>query len=161
MREGWQPECNDFLRHGWFRETQLNEEQRTLSERIMRQGTLLEKHVLDWCLKMLIPCRALQSGKHPDWLVLSYERIVLEPEAVVRELSTRLDLPDVNAMLAQVRRPSRTVTGATAGRVDEPKYLLDRWRGHVKDDEQRKLLSIVEAFGIDLTPMNARQPRDS
>ncbi len=184
MREGWPPECEDFLRHKWFRETQLSSgtgvssvsdsgtgvspviasspstgdeairacngaDRLALAQRIMTHGTLFEKHVLDWCLKMLIPFQAIQSGKHPDWIVLSYERIVLEPEAVVRELSAKLDLPDVEAMLAQVRRPSRTVTGATAEHVHDPKYLLNRWRERLSTEQQRSLMAIVSAFGID------------
>jgi hypothetical protein len=158
MREGWPPECEDFLRHRWFRQAQLNDAQRSLADGLMREGTELEKHVLDWCLKMLIPWRAIRSNKHPDWLVLSYEQIVLEPEAVVRELSTKLDLPDVDSMLEQVRRPSRTVTRDTAGRVNDPQFLLGRWRERVNVEEERQLMGLVQAFGINLYRFGSDTP---
>ena len=65
-------------------------------------------------------------------------------------LSERADLPDADAMLAQVRLPSRTVTTGTAARVHNPDYLLRRWRSKVSATEETELMRIPQAFGIDV-----------
>ena len=58
MEEGWRHECGDFLNHRWFVETQLTGAQVDLARRVVSDGSLLARHVLDWTLKMLIPIRA-------------------------------------------------------------------------------------------------------
>jgi hypothetical protein len=149
-RLGWPPECDDFLLHRAFVERHLSTAQYDRAMRISRAGSLLEQHVLDWSLKMLLPYRALCSARHSDWLALSYEQMVSDPERVVHRLSEALDLPDVEAMLAQIRRPSRTVSATTADQTDNPEYLVRRWRRRVDADTERLLLQIPLSLGIDL-----------
>lgn len=160
MREGWRPQCQDFLRHNWFAETQLDAEQRALAWKIENADDLLARHVLDWSLQMMIPTRALASGAHPDWLAVSYEAMVLRPEQVLRSCSERLRLPDLDAMLAQAKRPSRTVSADTASRTDDPGYLLRRWRERVPPEREAELLDIPRAFGIPLYQPGEDEPID-
>jgi hypothetical protein len=149
-RLGWPPECEDFLLHRSFVERHLSTEQLERARQIASEGSLLEQHVLDWSLKMLLPYRALCSGRHPDWIALSYEQMVSDPEDVVRRLSQALDLPDVESMLAQIRRPSRTVSASTSSQTDNPEYLMRRWRRRVDAETEERLLEIPLSLGIDL-----------
>jgi hypothetical protein len=149
-RLGWPPECDDFLLHRSFVDEHLSAEQHARATEISREGSRLEQHVLDWSLKMLIPFRALQSGRHPEWVALSYEQMVSDPERVVRRLSSALDLPDVDSMLAQIRRPSRTVSASTSSQTDNPDYLLRRWRQRIDAEAERQLLEIPLSLGIDM-----------
>jgi len=98
MRENDPPECNDFLLHPWFIETHLNQEQYNLARWIMDSGSPREQHVLDWTLKMLVPYQAILSGDHPDWLTLTYEQTVINPELVIRNISYQFALPNMEKM---------------------------------------------------------------
>ncbi len=49
-----------------------------------------------------------------------------------------------------MERPSRTVARATADRIDDGAYRVGRWRRRVGRAEERRLLDLVHAFGIDL-----------
>lgn len=161
MAAGWQVHCWDFLYHRWFVETQLTGKQFEFSRRIMSAGTPLEQHVLDWTLKMLIPLRALAAKRRPEWTVVTYEKIVLEPEAVLEELSRRLDLPDITAMRNQVKRPSRTVSKTSSEKVDDPDYILNRWRKRIDEAQERKLMGILEAFELDVYRVGENLPNSA
>jgi hypothetical protein len=150
VQKGWLPECGDFLNHQWFVETHLTGAQVDLARRVLANGSLLSIHVLDWSLKMLVPVRAHASGMHPRWTLMTYEQLVLEPERLLRLIAERHDFAEFEPMLAQVRRPSRTVTSSTAAKVDDPAFLLDRWRGKVPAEEERDLLDIPAAFGLEM-----------
>ena len=150
MRAGWPPEARDFLHHRWFVDTHLDGGQVDRAESTLASGDALAAHVLDWALKMLIPFRALASGRHPGWLALTYEEAVNDPDRVLGLISERLDLPDRATMRRQMERPSRTVARATADRIDDGAYLVGRWRRRVGRAEERRLLDLVHAFGIDL-----------
>lgn len=149
LQRGWRDEAEDFLTHDWFRRTQLDRAQRSYCDRVLAHGSPLDRHVLDWCLRWLIPMRALESGAHKDWLVLTYEQTVMEPERVVDLLSERLDLPDRDAMRSQLRRPSSTVTPDTAPRIGDASYLISRWRQKVSAQEVSRAMESARVLGLD------------
>lgn len=156
QRQGWESEDWEFVTHPNYVTRHLTREQLALAEDIVASGSLIERHVLDWTLKMLVPVRTFESDRHQDWTAVTYEQLVLEPVTVLRHLAERLTLAHLSPMLAQVRRPSRTVTQETANRVNEPSYLLDRWRRHVTEEQERTLMRIPEAFGLNMYPVGSR-----
>jgi hypothetical protein len=160
MREPWAAEGADFLAHRWFVETHLTGPQVDLGRHVLREGSELERQVLDWSLRMLVPIRALESGLHEDWLLLTYEQMTLEPEKIVRVMSRSLDLPDVDAMLQQAKRPSATITPTTARRINDPEYLIRRWRDRIGREEEARVMRIPEAFGIDAYTDGHTMPAD-
>lgn len=150
MQKGWPHECEQFLRHGAFVERYLGDGLEAAAWDIVRSGDEMAQHVLDWSLKMAPLFRAFDDhGLERNWLMMTYEQTVLEPEGTVRLFSERLNLPEVEPMLEQVRRPSRSVTPTTAGKVADPSYLLGRWRERVDEGQERALMQIPERFGID------------
>ena len=158
MAFGWRDECADFLNHQWFLDTHLTGEQVDFARQISRDGSELQRQVLDWSFRMLMPMRSFESGRHPNWLLLTYEQTVLEPDLMVRIMSQHLDLPDVDAMMRQVKLPSRNVSRATAGKVDDPEYLLGRWRSKVSEEEQRQAMAIPATFGLDVYRPDSIKP---
>lgn len=156
LKQGWQPEDWEFVTHEGYVTRYLTDAQLQLAKDIVAEGSVLERHVLDWTLKMLVPVRAFESGRHRDWILVTYEQMVLEPERVLRHLAERLDFPHLAPMLEQVGRPSRSVTPETAGRVDDPSYLLDRWRDRVSTTQERELLRIPEAFDLCMYRVESR-----
>ncbi|MCA9884568.1 MAG: hypothetical protein KC708_16430, partial [Anaerolineae bacterium] len=78
--------------------------QLTSAERVIANGSNLERGVLSWCFQNAVPLR----DRRPDWIVMTYEQTVLEPEVIIRHLARRLDLPNPECMLARVAVPSRS-----------------------------------------------------
>jgi hypothetical protein len=148
MELNWRHRCCDFLDNSCFVETHLTGRQVDLARQVMDRGPDLARHVLDWTLKMLLPVRALESGRHPSWLVLTYEETVRQPDRAISIVSERLDLPNTASMRAQLQRPSRTVTKATGPKVNDSAYLLERWRKKVSNSEEEDLMRIPAEFGI-------------
>jgi hypothetical protein len=150
MEKGWPYECEDFLLHRWFVETHLDGPQVDLARRVLAGDSLLAKHVLDWTLKMLLPVRAIESSRHPDWPVITYEHTVVRPDRVLEYLARELDFPEIEAMRSQIRQPSRTVTAGTADKVHNVDYVVKRWRKKVPPAEEQELMRIPAAFGIEV-----------
>lgn len=150
MQADWKPACHEFVYNDWFRENYLNQNLIDLSESILKDGSLLEQHVLDWALKMLVPFRAYNSGNYPDWTFLTYEQAVMEPSHVVKQLATRFSFEHESKIFEQLHQPSRSVSRNTADKINDKEYLLNRWRKQVSEGEAKAALSIPEAFGIDV-----------
>jgi hypothetical protein len=139
---------SDYRRH--FDAPQL-----AFAERTAERGSKLERGMLDWCLQNAVPLRDAQ----PDWVVLSYEQLLLDPRPLIERMVAALELPDAGAMLARIDVPSRTVNKSdrrTARALDEPRsasrnrFLLEKWREKVDAREERRLMEILERFGIDV-----------
>lgn len=149
MKAGWRDECRDFLLNQRFRDEVLSPKQVDLARSIVDGGDELSRHVLDWCFKVMLPLRAVDAGRVPSWLVMTYEQTVLEPELAVKRMADHFGLSDLDAMMSQVKRPSRTVTATTADKVDDKDYLIGRWQQKVPAEQRKQLFQIVEAFEID------------
>jgi hypothetical protein len=148
MQKGWRVEAHDYLNHKGFAYGHLNQWQRELARNIMENGDELEKHVLDWSLKMMLPIRA--AIEHLDWPRLSYEGLTLDPVLNITALADVLRLEEVEPMLEQSKRASVTVTEKTTSHLDDPEYLLRRWRDKVGADQERRLLEITKEFGASI-----------
>lgn len=139
---------SDYRRH--FTPAQL-----AFARRVADSGSKLERGVLDWCFQNAPPLRQAE----PDWIVLSYEQLLLEPRPLLDRLARELDLSDAAGLLGRLHLPSRTVTKSdrqTARMLDEPEsaertaWLLERWRAKVGRDEETRAMEILERFEIDV-----------
>ena len=158
MHLDWRDEGAAYLHQPWYVDKFLTGPQVDLGRKILAEGSLLERHVLDWCLRTLPPLRAIESDDHRDWLLLTYEQMTLEPEKMVRVMSRHWDLPDVDAMMRQVRLPSRTVTASTVAKISDPDYLLKRWRSKINEEEERRVMRIPAAMDIDIYETGSFMP---
>lgn len=150
LNRGWTPHAHEYLDAPRFVEAHLSGAQVDLARRILAGESELARHVLDWCLKLLVPIRAFESGRHPSWFAWSYEEAVRDPERMVRLLARRFAFTDVEAMVEQAMRPSRTVTRSTAEKLADESYVLARWREEVSGSEEKELLAIPSAFGLNV-----------
>ncbi len=138
--------------------------QRAYAERILESGSKLERGVLAWCLQNAVPLR----NARPDWVVLSYEQLALDPAPVVDRLSERLQLPRPETMLAQVKVASRSTRKSDPatqrilkqGAPDRP-WLVDRWRERVNEADERRAMEILERFDLDTYHFGSSRPADS
>lgn len=148
MARGWSPHADEYLDDIQFVDTQLTGHQVDLGRKIMASGSELARHVLDWTLKFLVPLRAFESGRYPSWIAWTYEETVEQPEAMIGLIAGHFKFTDVEPMLQQARRASRTATRSTAERLDDKQYVLSRWREKVGHEEEASLLNIPAAFGL-------------
>ncbi|MEX2541127.1 MAG: hypothetical protein WD314_04935 [Trueperaceae bacterium] len=134
------------------------------ARRVIERGLPLEKAVLDWCLQTAVPLRQLRR----DWLVVSYEQLVLEPEAVIPVLARELGLPSPERMMRHVALASQSSNQSDAearrllgmaGRQEASRRLLDRWRSKVSVDEEKRAMGLLERFGIDVYTAGENLPR--
>lgn len=161
MDQGWEPECFEFLENQYFVDTFLTDRQMDVSTKIENGNCLLSRHVLDWCLKHLVPLREIKNatGSPPvNWTCLCYEDLVTHPTKVVPRIADSLSLPDVDSMLRQVQAPSRTVTKTTAGKVSDENYLLNRWRNKLDNQKEIELMKILDTFELDVYRSGENHP---
>jgi hypothetical protein len=158
---GWPPECNWFLDNEYFVDAHLSPYQVDIARQIMKNGSEIEQHVLDWTLKMMVPIQAWNSGIHEDWLMLSYEQIIYNPDLVLESISKCFDLPYIDSMRAQIKNPSRTVTRSTVFHIENQNinYLLGKWKKIVNEKEEKELLQIPYEFGIEAYQYGKLLPR--
>lgn len=147
-----------------FREV-LTERQIAFAERVTRSGSALEKAVLDWCLQT---APALAAAE-PEWIVATYEQLVLDPAPLVAILAERFALPRPDAMRKRLHVPSasthqsdRTTQTVLTDNQDRQsrRWLVDKWRERVDLAELAKAMEALEAFGIDAYRPDRTIPAD-
>ena len=139
---------SDYRRH-------FSEEQLERAQRILTKGTDLDRGVLSWCLQNAV---ALQEAT-PDWAVVSYEQLVVDPDPVIRELTDKLALSDPERMRRRLGVPSVNVRFKSTeetrrllseGGADKRSYLVDKWRKKVDRREEARVMKILDIFGLDV-----------
>ena len=131
-----------------FREL-LTAEQAALSERIVTAGSDLDRAVLDWCLQTAIPL----ARAEPDWTIVTYEQLVVDPLPVLRALSLRLELPRPERMERRLTTPSSSThqsDQATRDRLGDADrtWLIDKWKAKAGPADVARAMETLSAFGI-------------
>jgi len=130
--------------------------QLALADQVMASGSTLEKGVLAWCFQNALTLQ----GQEPDWTVISYEQLVLDPEPVVAWLSERLELTDQALILARLREAAgnkgksdektrQLLAEQASGRLAHRQALVEKWRARVTPEQERAAMSLLPAFGLD------------
>ena len=154
IHNNWGVAARGFLSNDAYRQQYLTAPQIALAADLLRQGTLLEKHVVGWCLENLPLLRAYPQ--HGDWCFLTYEDFVLHADEIIHEWSRAFDLPDIARMLGAAGRPSLSTAGVSdkegqsAVASADQQAMLSRWRRKVDDETEKAAMSILEAFEIDV-----------
>lgn len=121
-----------------------------MARRIAETGSHLEKGILHWCFETALPLQKIEA----DWIIVTYEELVSDPEPVIERLADGLNLPEPQAIMNKLSTPSRTTSKSSADTRkmvvgDDRKRLISKWRDRVSEAEERLAFEIVEAFGID------------
>jgi Sulfotransferase family len=131
-------------------------DERTLREieRIVANGSHLERGIVSWCYENLVPLR----HRDFDGLFVTYEELVVNPVRSCDLLLERLRFRHREAMLAAFDQPaaniemSKTVTRSTFADPDGRKrrtYLVTKWLQRVTSAECAAVSSILQLFGIE------------
>ncbi|SFR34040.1 hypothetical protein SAMN04490243_0770 [Robiginitalea myxolifaciens] len=158
LQEGWPDECPDFMSNEKFRKEVLTEAQVDLANTIMQSGDELDRHVLDWCFKNLIPHRMINSGEAEDWVLLNYEETVMDPEATIELMARKFNLPETAPMFKQIKRPSASVSHNTKDMIQDKDFLIRRWESKVTDAKRDELFKILDTFEIDFYTRDSVMP---
>ncbi|MBP6733332.1 MAG: hypothetical protein KA142_01325 [Chromatiaceae bacterium] len=147
-------------------ETFLNSEYRShfdasqlrLARRIADTGNDLERGVLDWCLQNAVPFKQ----RTPDWTVVTYEQLVIDPLPLIDHLAESLGLEKSVRMRRRLAiasastRQSDTLTRNTLTHRNEGQpsqgnaWLVEKWRARISEDEERRAMDILPAFGLEI-----------
>jgi hypothetical protein len=150
MRNGWGLTVRSYLQDEQFASNHLNDRQLDYAWDLLRAGTPLQQHMLNWAVENLVPLRLLP--KRPQWLYASYEEALLAPEETLERLETTLHLPDRDRMFRQIgtaSRSTRKLVSATRAQ-DDARGALASWRKHVTEEDERVAFEVLDRFGIDL-----------
>ena len=107
-----------------------------------------------WCLHNAVPLKQAT----PEWSLVSYEQLVLDPHPVIEYLAARLDLPRPDRMRMRlltpsgVRRKSSLETQAFLRRKEarERSWLVEKWREQVDERRERHVMEILDRFELDV-----------
>lgn len=134
----------------------LTKQQMNFSKQLFEEGDIFELAILDWCLQNYLLTRKEIPG---SWTRISYEEIVLNPQSTFRYMRERLKLDALNDYDAHLRKPSKTVvhsdtgyrtsTAIESGSTESRKFLVERWKKKVSDEQITKTFQILQECGID------------
>lgn len=167
MRNGWGLTARSYLQDQAFASKHLSTSQLDYAWDLLRMGTPLQQHVMNWAVENLVPLKLLPE--RPDWLHVSYEEAILAPEATLDRLKSALHLPDRDRMLRQIgmaSRSTRKLVSATRAQNDA-RGALASWRKHVTEEDERAAFQTLDRFGIDLyrfgrdTPIERAVPTEA
>jgi len=134
----------------------FNTEQLELADKVMARGSTLEKGVLAWCFQNALVLQGLQ----PDWSVVTYEQLVLDPEPVVAHLVERLELTDKALILSHLNEAAgnkrksdhetqQLLADQRSGRLVRKQALVEKWRAMVTPEQEMAAMSLLAAFNLD------------
>ncbi len=139
-------------------------EELAFARRLAAHEDPLERGVLDWTLQNALPLRMCR----PEWLVLSYEQLVLDPAPLLRRLAGHLALPRPERLERELPRPSLTTGKSEPGTAEvlrresspeRQRYLVERWRERVSPEREAALLEIPARFGVEVYRAGSALPR--
>lgn len=131
-----------------FSERQLRE-----ARKIVDSGTVLEQGVLDWCLQNAVPLRHAT----PDWIIISYEQLIMDPRPAISVLAGKLALPKPERMAQRLTIPSASThkcdeqtKQVLKNREENNRWVVEKWRERVTEEQERRAMEILELFDVDL-----------
>ena len=93
------------LKHPTFAEKFLNQQLVEFSWWMLEHGSELEKRVLEWCLDNIVPWTIVKTRPR-DWLVITYEELMLSPDRSLQLIADHLGLRHIERLRQAMTRPS-------------------------------------------------------
>lgn len=149
------PRLDHFMSSCFYRERYLSEAQYKEIQSLHCKGSKLQRGIVSWCFENLIP---LRFSPTQDWLFITYEELLLNPENTCRILADRLSLPRVDRMLEAINTPaaniamSRKETLEVLNSADEQRRritMVKKWRSKITSEEEARCFEILDLFEID------------
>lgn len=149
---------SDYSRH--FSKAQMD-----FGKSIYKDGTQLEKAIVSWCFQNMVPLR----DKTKDWILITYEQLVLDPSPIIALMALELNLPFPQKMLDRIGVPSETTwqseerTKKVLSSIldkSQKKYLIEKWKSKISEKDEKSLMSILDVFNINVYSAGNTLPSD-
>ena len=149
------------LRHKSFRERYLTKAQVELGWTVLHDGSEFEKQILEWCLDNIVPWKIVTTRPH-DWLILTYEELVLSPDRSLRLIADRLGLRHFDRLRRVMTRPSASTYDSRLKlvRSSDPESLVQEWRSSVSAEMEAQAHTIIQEFGVSAYECGSYVARD-
>ena len=149
IKRKWPVTTEAYLKNGWFVDTHLTNKMVSFAENVVRSGSDLENHVLNWCLENLIPLKGWQNS---NWVTISYEKLLADPYHSVHRLCNKLNLQEPEKMLETLHIPTRTAVEESKQRIiaDGAQTRLDAWQNHISSKDIQQINMVLETLEVDL-----------
>ncbi|MGO9021237.1 MAG: sulfotransferase [Syntrophobacteraceae bacterium] len=149
------------LRHQNFRERYLTMSQVELGWMVLHDGSELEKRILEWCLDNIVPWKIVTTRPH-EWLVMTYEELLLSPDQSLRLIADNLGLVHFDRLRQVMTRPSASTHNSHVKlvRSSDPVSLVQKWRPSVSVEMEKQAYAIIQEFGINAYEYGAYVARD-
>jgi hypothetical protein len=139
--------ASDYRRH-------LPDDRLAYAQTIMDTGTELERRVLSWCLQNSVPL----NDATDDWVIVTYEQMILDPLPVIERLADRLSLPIPQRMRDQLlvasgvkdKSDAETQAVLNSRETTTRPWLVEKWRSRMDETTERQVMRILERFGMDV-----------
>lgn len=158
------PRLEYFIKNKIYCEKYLNKDQSEFAKNIIRIGTNFERGILSWCLQNLPPLK-FQNNK--EWIILSYEEMVLKPDKILNMLSERLNLKVFNKEI--IYKPSmniykndfETLNALSDSNLEKSKeFLIKKWEKRIGPEQKEMAFKILKKFEIDAYNINGYLPHN-
>jgi hypothetical protein len=140
-------------------------QQLAIADQVIARGDAYEQAVLDWCFQNAVPLRQMK----PEWLTLSYEQMVLEPEKVIGEMVRRYGFEQPEQMYSRVHKASNSTAksnGESQAVLMDPqkiqenrRWLVEKWAKKATQDQIDKTFYLLDVFGIDFYEKGSFLPK--
>lgn len=117
-------------------------------------GSFFQRAVISWCYENLVALRS----PNPDWLFVTYEELVLNPERSCDLLLGRLQLSDRAAMLQAFERPAsnielsheQTLAALHSPDARQRRYrLVAKWQNEISLQQYAEAEHVLALFKVD------------
>lgn len=155
IRAGWNYGGRRYLADPWFLEHYLGDGRHRFAIDRIERGSPLERGLVAWSVQNFVPLSV--RARHPEWLITSYEELVVSPAEILSQMVERLELSDRTSIEKRVAQPSATVFDERTAAIlrsqseqsEKNRFLLGRWRNEISPDDLASCLRILESFEID------------
>jgi len=114
IRNGWKHYIDFYMASDYFRKL-IGKNLTEFVEKNITKCSILEKFVISWCFENFVLLKKLNSKNNfnNNFILLTYEQMVVEPDKVIRILSSKLELYNLKDMYKKIFIPSRGIRYST------------------------------------------------
>jgi len=147
------PRLNSFLQAPYSQN--FTDEQLRYAHQIIQKGDDFEVAILDWCLQNVVPLKQARD----NWLTISYEQMVLEPETIISSLVEKFSLEAPEKMNKSLYKASGSTVKSNSESQEvlrdsqkireNRKWLVEKWKSKVAPEQEKTAQEIMDIFEVD------------
>jgi len=150
------PRLELFVNSKYYQENILSTEQFVEIKNIINKGDNFLTGIVSWCYENIVP---LKHSNTDDWLIITYEELLLNPLKMSRLLSNKLELPNSKKILQAIGQPASNILLSNESTIEIMKEsddnkrnvaLIKKWRPKISQEKEKEAMEILKLFGLDV-----------